>query len=479
MTAAKTDLRALIARAKQQTTLRQSKMTGLAKYCPQTPTPKQQEFISSTEDEVLFGGAAGPGKSSALLMCALQYVEEPQFSALIVRRTFQDLSLPGSIMTRALEWLQHRDDVSWNSQNHRFTFPSGSTITFAYMDSDQDRFRVSGMEIQQLGVDELTQLSLVQWQFLQSRLRRNKGNTVRPVARAASNPGGRGHKWVKERWIQPETKLPDTRFIPALMGENPHLDQAEYLKSISRLDFTTQAQLRDGLWITDSTGKMFQYDPARNKIASLPALPEGTDWCYALGIDLGSSLSVPTTAFTVLCYHEYSPNVYIPMSFCVAGMTPTSVAEQVQELSCTFPFESIVCDAGGLGGGYINEMIIRWHIPVEPAQKTNKKSYRKLFNGALERGEILLVEGQCDALEQEFTDLQWNEDGTDNQKGQADHASDSACYAWRQCTNYNVTATPPPSPTDQHAIHTALQAQMRKEAIDKSLKRKSRKWYDR
>lgn len=471
---------ALLERAKVETERRKPKPTGLQKWClGRTPTPKQQLFLDCEADEMLWGGAGSSGKSEALLFGALSHVDEPQYSALMLRNTYTDLNLPSAIMARAHEWLRGTEAV-WSAEKRSFRFPSGAIVGFGYLENDQDRFRYAGAEFQGLFFDELTGFTEVSYLFMQSRLRRTKSNSIKPYCRAASNPGNRGHRWVKRRFVDPETRAPGAVFIPATLYDNPFIDHDEYVKSLSRLDSTTRAQIRDGIWIDDSSGKMFLYDEKRNKVSHLPALPEGVEWSYCLGIDLGSSQSQPTTAFTVLCWHEFSTKVYCPMSFSKAGMTPTTVAEQVQELSLLFDFDSIVCDAGGLGGGYINEMQTRWHIAVEPAKKSDKTGYRKLFNGALERGDVLLVEGQCDALEQEFQDLQWNAEGTDNQKGAADHASDSACYAWRNTRAHQSTEAPvslKSLPAEDRIRAEA--AEWKRKDEERYSRKQSRRWWER
>ena len=97
--------------------------TSPASFIPQAPTAKQAEFLAFDGLEALYGGAAGGGKSSALLMAALQYVHVPGYAALILRRTYADLSLPGAIMDRAHEWLQGTG-ATWNGTEKRWTFPS-------------------------------------------------------------------------------------------------------------------------------------------------------------------------------------------------------------------------------------------------------------------------------------------------------------------------------------------------------------------
>src|SRR5580765_4423655 len=109
--------------------------SGLSKYCPQEPTPKQWEFINHGDLEVFYGGAAAGGKSSSLLMAALQYVDVPEYSAIIFRRTYADLSLPGAIMDRALSWLKGKPGIHWSPTDKKFTFPSGATLAFGYLDS--------------------------------------------------------------------------------------------------------------------------------------------------------------------------------------------------------------------------------------------------------------------------------------------------------------------------------------------------------
>src|SRR5258708_27833925 len=102
---------------------------GTIPYCPQTPFEKQQIFLSLTGQEALFGGSAGPGKSSALLMAALQYVEVPRYAALLLRRTYADLALPGALMDRAAEWLRPTA-ARWREPDKTWVFPSGATLSF-------------------------------------------------------------------------------------------------------------------------------------------------------------------------------------------------------------------------------------------------------------------------------------------------------------------------------------------------------------
>lgn len=114
---------------------------------PHHPWPKQQMFLDLTCLEAFFGGAASGGKSDALLMAALQYVHVPGYAALILRRDFARLNLSGAIMERSKAWLRGTAAV-WHEQSKRWTFPSGATIEFGYIDSPDDRYRYASSEYQ-------------------------------------------------------------------------------------------------------------------------------------------------------------------------------------------------------------------------------------------------------------------------------------------------------------------------------------------
>ena len=232
----------------------------MAQYVPHGPTPKQAAFLLLDGREAFYGGAAGGGKSDALLMAALQYVDVPGYRALLLRRTFQDLALPGALMDRAKEWLApfvHRKEIRWVEKEKTYVFPSGATLTFGYLEHENDKYRYQSAEFHFIGFDELTQFTMTQYTYMFSRLRRLKGYDIPVRMRSASNPDGEGLEWVKQRFVI-EGPSKGRIFIPAKLEDNPHLDQEEYEKSLEELDPITRERLRHGNWDIKGEGKMFK-----------------------------------------------------------------------------------------------------------------------------------------------------------------------------------------------------------------------------
>lgn len=129
---------------------------------PREPFPKQKRFLLHTETpEVSYGGAAGGAKSVALLFGASQYLHVPGYAALLLRASFPDLMQPNALIPLSKEWWLNRPDATWSVQERRWTFAcSGggtSTITFGYLERDDDVYQYQGAAYQFIGIDELTQ----------------------------------------------------------------------------------------------------------------------------------------------------------------------------------------------------------------------------------------------------------------------------------------------------------------------------------
>ena len=403
-----------------------------AKGEPRKPHPRQQEFLKLSCLEALYGGGAGGGKSDALLMAALEYVNIPNYSALILRRTFADLKKSDAIMARADEWLRGTD-ARWDADIRTWHFPSGAKLEFGYFDHANQKMIYQGGAWQFIGWDELTQFPEDWYTYMFSRLRKTS-QAVPLRVRATTNPGGIGHQWVYERFIEPweksreekgrepvgeETKRP---FVQSLAKDNPSLDQAAYEASLAELSEADRRQLRDGIWEQSSGVLVYSWDKARNTARHVPKLAH-----WALGIDYGN---VNACAFVEIGWAKHDRRVFITKVFKKAGMGPTDAAEYIDSLMAQRDYDFMVGDVGGLGKGYAEESRTRWKQPIRTAKKVDKLGYIGLFNGALERSEILVCEG-CELITDEWKKLPWNKDHTGEMKGFENHASDAALYVWR------------------------------------------------
>jgi predicted phage terminase large subunit-like protein len=261
--------------------------TSLDRYSL-TPTAKQALFLNTDELEVFYGGAAGGGKSVALLMGALKYIDNPGYAALILRKDIARMELAGGLIPRSHEWF--RDTTArWISRRRQWIFENKqgrppSTIIFGYLSGPLDKFRYASSEFQYIAFDELTDFTEEDYLFLFSRLRRNTSSPIPQRMRSASNPGGPGHAWVKQRFIpdsvppapsslvsrpwsvvgnslqqltaasvglSDDNEIFDKQgrfYIPSRVIDNEHLDAEEYRRSLMHLPVVERERLLNGDW---------------------------------------------------------------------------------------------------------------------------------------------------------------------------------------------------------------------------------------
>ena len=231
--------------------------TEFAKRVGYAPFARQREFHDSRAKYRLFGGAAGPGKTKALLYEAIYQAHlHPGVDTLLMRRTFPELE--ASLITYFRRDVPREFYEKYNETKHVVTWLNGSTTRFAYCDSESDVYRYQGSEYLFIGVDELTHFTLKQWQFLTSRNRcRIKGS--KPCMAGATNPGNIGHAWVKALWVDrapaPGMDRPDQydaddyEFIHATIRDNPLFkDDDAYKKTLGQLPEALRRAFLDGEW---------------------------------------------------------------------------------------------------------------------------------------------------------------------------------------------------------------------------------------
>jgi len=185
----------------------------------------QTEFCKAGAFEVLAGGAAGPGKTDCLIALALRHIDKPRYKALLLRRTTPRIQ---EIKDRCHEIYPQFGGV-YLSGNSRWHFPSGATIKLGHMEHEEDKRNYHGGEFQFVGFDELTEFSESQYLFVFSRMRSAHDPELPSRIRSTTNPGGIGHSWVKDRFVDiapPRTPFIDPRtglsrvFIPGVVQDN-------------------------------------------------------------------------------------------------------------------------------------------------------------------------------------------------------------------------------------------------------------------
>lgn len=245
------------------------------RYSPHLPHLKQAAFLLAARNtsyrEVFYGGAGGGGKSDALLMLALQddWLQDSDYSALILRKTFVDLNQPEGILNRAKTWLMGRPGVQWQAQHNRFQFDTGAVLQFGHCNGPNDHLKYRGGKYNLVCWDELTDFTEETYTFLFSRQRRPKGSTLPLLTASASNPGGSGHAWVRKRLVK--TSTPNRFFLAANYIDNPYLDQDAYGETLDHLLPTERARIKHGDWDVLDASALFD----RRWFKIVNTLPEG------------------------------------------------------------------------------------------------------------------------------------------------------------------------------------------------------------
>lgn len=252
-------------------------------------TARQADFIDAAADEVLFGGAAGGGKSYGqvvdALVTALRYAGSRQ---LVLRRTMPELER--TLIRTALS-LYPKSLCSYSATKKAFAFQNGSVVEFGYCDTETDVYRYQSAEYDVLRFDELTHFTAHMYTYLMSRLR-GTGGCPKQV-KSSTNPGNAGHAWVKERFI--DIGPPDTVhhtpagsrvFLPALLADNAFLMRGDpgYGKRLQNLLGAERKALLEGSW---DIAEGCYFDEWRRGVHVVPAFEVPAHWPVYFTMDYG------------------------------------------------------------------------------------------------------------------------------------------------------------------------------------------------
>jgi len=251
----------------------------------------QTEFLAAPEKDVLYGGAAGGGKSFAMLIDPLRNCHIKGHRALILRRSMPELreliDKSRELYPRAFPGTKFREvEKIWN-------FPSGAKIEFGFLEKDADVYRYQGQAYSWIGFDEITHLPTeFGWNYLASRLRTTDPK-IKTYLRCTANPGGVGAHWVRKRYLEPtepnKSFIGDDgltrKFIPARLMDNPYLAQdGEYERMLLSLPPIQRKQLLEGNWEVNEGAAFVEFDPSVHVVTPFE-LP--LHWERVKGIDYG------------------------------------------------------------------------------------------------------------------------------------------------------------------------------------------------
>ena len=251
----------------------------------------QTDFLAADEKDVLYGGAAGGGKSYAMLVDPLRYAHRKAHRALILRRSMPELR---EMIDKSLElYPQAYPGAKFREVDKLWNFPSGAKIEFGFLERDADVYRYQGQAYSWIGFDEITHLPTeFSWNYLASRLRTTDPE-IKAYLRCTANPGGVGSQWVKRRYIdsnEPNKSFLGTdgltrKFIPAKLADNPYLSEdGVYEQMLNSLPPIQRRQLLEGNWDVAEGAAFVEFDP---KVHVIPPFQIPLVWERTKAVDYG------------------------------------------------------------------------------------------------------------------------------------------------------------------------------------------------
>jgi len=339
-------------------------------------TGPQTDFLAAPERDVLYGGAAGGGKSYAMLIDPLRFAHRAAHRALILRRSMPELreliDKSRELYPKAFPGCKYKEvEKLWN-------FPSGAKVEFGFLERDADVYRYQGQAYSWIGFDEITHLPTeFGWNYLASRLRTTDPE-ITPYMRCTANPGGVGATWVKKRYVDPhppnesftgEDNL-TRKFIPARLDDNPYLaEDGRYEEMLKALPPTQRKQLLEGNWDVNEGAAFTEFEQDVHVITPFE-IP--ISWERTKGIDYGYASesscvwgTVDPSDGTLIIYRELYQK----------GLTGEDLGDRITQMELSDPYsvQGVLDTAAwartGTTGPTVGESLIRAGHKLRRADK--------------------------------------------------------------------------------------------------------------
>jgi len=399
----------------------------------------QTDFLAAPERDVLYGGAAGGGKSYAMLIDPLRFAHRAAHRALILRRSMPELreliDKSRELYPRAFPGCKYKEvEKLWN-------FPSGAKVEFGFLERDADVYRYQGQAYSWIGFDEITHLPTeFGWNYLASRLRTTDPE-IETYMRCTANPGGVGAMWVKKRYVDPYPPNEaftgadnlTRKFIPARLQDNPYLaHDGRYEEMLKALPPTQRKQLLEGNWDVNEGAAFTEFDLDVHVITpfSIPIA-----WDRIKGIDYGYAsesaciwATIDPTDGTLIVYRELYRK----------GLTGVDLGSIITEMELEDPYSvQGVLDTSawartGTTGPTVGESLVRAGHKLRRADKNRIQGkiqiheYLKVQQSGRPRLQIL---NTCPNLIRELQSIPLDKSNPEDVNTHApDHAYDALRY---------------------------------------------------